>query len=132
MKYLLVKDTELVKITIEEWAMPNRRFNRICFESKALVRTMDQSFEASTENLSLNGLFIRTERRLPVGNRAEVMLEIPSASSRSLFTANVRVVRNDVYGIAFQLGSLDEASFLSLQTVIKRKSRGRLKEYYPA
>ncbi len=133
--------------------MPNRRFRRIRFESKAMVRTtlevafkaftenislnglfirLELSFEAFTENISLNGLFIRTERRLPVGNRAEIMLEIPSASRSSSFTVNVTVVRNDVNGVAFHFGSLDQDCFSRLQMVIYKKSPNSLKEYYSA
>lgn len=112
--------------------MPNRRFRRVQFESKAMVRTLNQSFEAYTENLSVNGLFIRTERRLPIGNRAEILLQIPSASSNPSFTAHVKVVRSDVHGIAFQFRSLDHDSFSRLQTVINKKSPNRLKEHHYA
>lgn len=112
--------------------MPNRRFRRVQFESKAMVRTLNQSFEAYTENLSVNGLFIRTERRLPIGNLAEVLLQIPSASSNSSFTAQVNVVRSDVHGIAFQFLSLDHDSFSRLQTVVNKKSPNRLKEHHYA
>ncbi len=112
--------------------MRNRRFNRIRFESLAMVKTVGQSFEASTENLSLNGLFIRTERHLPVGNRAEVMFTLPSASRSSPIAVNCVVVRNDVHGMAFQFGSMDQDSFSRLKTVINRKSPNRLKMYYTA
>lgn len=133
--------------------MPNRRFRRIHFESKAVVRTtlevsfeaftenpsmnglftrLELSFEAFTENLSLNGLFIRTARRLPVGNRAEIMLKIPSASRSSAFTVYVTVVRNNLNGVAFRFGPLDQDTFSRLQTVICKKSPNHLKEYYPA
>ena len=112
--------------------MPNRRFRRVQFESKAMVRTLNLSFEAYTENLSVNGLFIRTERQLPIGNRAEILLQIPSASSNPSFTAHVKVVRSDVHGIAFQFGSLDHDSFSRLQTVINKKSPNRLKEHHYA
>ncbi|HET6419321.1 MAG TPA: PilZ domain-containing protein [Geobacteraceae bacterium] len=133
--------------------MPNRKFRRISIESKAMVRTtleipfeaitenlsrkglfirLELSFEAFTENLSLNGLFIRTERRLPVGTRAEIMLEIPSASRSSSFTIYVTVVRNNFKGVAFRFGTLDQDSFSHLQMVIWKKSPNHLKEYYPA
>lgn len=112
--------------------MRNRRFNRIRFESQAMVKTGEQSFEAFTENLSLTGLFLRTERRLPVGNRAEIMFSLPSASRSSAFTVNGVVVRNDVHGMAFQFGSLDQDSFTRLKTVINRKSPNRLKMHYSA
>jgi uncharacterized protein (TIGR02266 family) len=113
-------------------AMPNRKYRRIQFVSKAMVRASNQSFDAYTENLSVNGLFIRTERRLPVGNRAEIKLEIPSASSDSSFAAHVRVIRSDDNGMALQFRSLDHDSFSRLQRVIKNKSANRLKEHYYA
>jgi len=112
--------------------MPHRKFRRIQFETKAMVSVLHQTFEAHTENLSVNGLYIRTEQRLPVGNQAEIMLRIPSASSNPSFTAQVKVVRSDVHGIAFQFRSLDHDSFSRLQTVINNKSANRLKEYHYA
>jgi len=107
--------------------MPNRRFDRIQFESQAMVKTGGQSFEGSTENLSLNGLFIRTEKRLPVGNRAEIVFVLPSASRSSEISVKGSVVRYDDDGMAFQFGSLDQESFSLLKTVINRKALNRLK-----
>ncbi len=112
--------------------MRNRRFNRIRFETRAMVNIAGQSFEGLTENLSLNGLFIRTERHLPVGNRAEIIFSLPSASSSSMLTVNSTVVRNDIHGMAFQFGSLDHDSFSRLKTVINRKCPNHLKMYYSA
>ncbi len=112
--------------------MPNRRFDRIHFESQAMVQTGGQSFEASTENLSLNGLFIRTEKRLPVGNRAQIMFVLPSASRSSEISVNGAVVRSENDGMAFQFGSLDQDSFSLLKTIINRKAMNRLKMNYSA
>jgi hypothetical protein len=105
--------------------MPNRRFDRIRFESLARVNTGEQSFEAFTGNLSLNGLFIRTEKRLPVGNRAEIMFVLPSTSRSSAISVNGVLVRNDIDGIAFQFGSLDQDSFSRLKIIINRKAPGK-------
>jgi len=107
--------------------MPNRRFSRIRLDSLARVKTGGQSFEAFTENISLNGLFIRTEKWLPVGGRAEIMFVLPSASRSSAISVNGAVVRNDVDGMAFQFGSLDQDSFSRLKTIINRKAPNRLK-----
>jgi hypothetical protein len=92
-----------------------------------MVKTGAQSFEASTENLSLNGLFIRTEKRLPVGKRAEILFVLPSASRSSEISVKGSVVRYDDDGMAFQFGSLDQESFSLLKTVINRKALNRLK-----
>jgi hypothetical protein len=131
---ILYYTSEMDKIFIEGGvSMPNRRrFDRVQFESQAMVKTGGQSFEASTENLSLNGLFIRTEKRLPVGNRAEVMFVLPSASRSSEISVNGAVVRYDNDGMAFQFGSLDHDSFSLLKTIINRKAQNRLKRDHSA
>ncbi len=112
--------------------MRNRKFNRIRYESQAMVMIGEQTFEALTENLSVNGLFIRTDRRVPVGNRAEITFNLPSASRSSTMTINGVVVRNDVHGLAFQFRSLDHDSFSHLKTVINRKSPLRMKTEFNA
>ena len=112
--------------------MSYRKFERIHFESRAMIKTRGESFEAVTENLSVTGLLLRTERRLTVGNRAEIMFILPSASRSSVFTVNGVVIRYDVHGMAFQFGSLDQDSFTRLKTVINRKSPNRLKLDYAA
>jgi len=95
-----------------------------------MVKTGRRSFEAFTENFSLNGLLIRTEKRLPVGNRAELVFVLPSASRSSAISVNSEVVRNDIVGMAFQFGSLDQDSFSRLKTIINRKTSNRLKINY--
>jgi len=107
--------------------MPNRKFSRIRFESHAMVKTGGQSFQAFTENISLNGLFISTKERLPVGGRAEIMFALPSASRSPAISVTGVLVRTDVDGMAFQFGSLDEDSFAQLRTIINRKTPNRLK-----
>src|SRR5574341_500672 len=114
------------------YGMRDRKFNRIHFESTATVMMGDYSFNAKTENLSLNGLFLRTERRVPVGRRAEITFDVPSASRGSAMTLNGVVVRYDVHGMAFQFKSIDHDSFSYLKTVISRKASQRMKTLYTA
>jgi hypothetical protein len=112
--------------------MRSRKFSRIRFKSEAMVMVGKQSFSAVAENLSLDGILLRTERRMPVGNRVAISFNLPSASRSSTITVNGVVVRNDVHGIAFQFRSLDHDSFAHLKTVINRKSPNRLKPHFTA
>jgi hypothetical protein len=112
--------------------MGNRQFTRIRFESTATVMVSGSAFPVMTENLSLNGIYFKTERRFSVGNRAEITFDLPSASRGSVLTVNGVVVRNDVEGIALQFKSLDQESFAHLQSVINRKTIHRLKPYFNA
>ncbi len=110
--------------------MPDRKFSRIRFESPATVRMDDQCFEAQTANLSLNGLYIRTDRQLPVGKRAAISLNLPSASTGLPITVDGEVVRNDMNGMAFQFKSMGFDQFYYLKTIIGGKESLRSREHY--
>ncbi len=112
--------------------MRDRKFTRIRLQSRALVVMADNSFQALTENMSLDGVYIRTDRSIPVGNRAEITFNLPSASRSSMITIKGVVVRNDVHGFAFRFNSLDQDSFSFLKTVINRKAPYHLKPYFNA
>jgi len=99
----------------------DRNFKRIHIVSKAKVMTADQYFEAVTENISVNGLFVRTDHLLSVGNVAEITLNIPSVSESSFLTVNGEVVRSDFQGLAFKFKSLDLNAFSHLRKVISSK-----------
>jgi hypothetical protein len=121
---------ELQLTNMEVFSMRYRKFNRIRFESQAMIMTGEQAFEVSTENLSLNGLFVRTDQKMLKGERAEIRINVPSASRSPFLTVDGEVVRNDNHGLAFQFKSLDHDSFSYLKTVINRKSPHRLKTVF--
>ena len=110
--------------------MGSRQFTRIRYESEASVMVGGCAFPALTEDLSLTGIYIKTERHFPVGKRAEITFDLPSASRGSVLSVNGIVVRNDVHGLALQFKSLDHESFAHLQSVINRRNIHRLKSFF--
>jgi hypothetical protein len=101
--------------------MPSRNFKRIRFIAKAMVISGDHCFDALTENISIGGLFIKTDQMIPVGKSLAVILYLPSVSRSSSLTANCVVVRKGVNGLAFQFKSLDHDTFTHLRTILTRK-----------
>ena len=101
--------------------MPDRNFKRIRFMTKAMVISGDHCFDALTENISIGGLFIRTDQMIPVGKTVAVILYLPSVSRSSTLTANCVVVRKRANGLAFQFKSLDHDTFTHLRTILTRK-----------
>ena len=97
-----------------------RNFYRINYVTTAKVIIADVCFEATTENLSANGLFLRTDHPLPTRAIVKINFNIPSASYSSI-TVNGEVVRKSPHGLAFQFKSIDYGTFSELKAVIKRK-----------
>jgi len=102
--------------------MPDRNFKRIRFMTKAMVISGDHCFDAMTENISIGGLFIRTDQIIQAGKVVAIILYLPSVSRSSTLTANCIVVRKGVNGLAFQFKTLDHETFTHLRTIITRKS----------
>ncbi|HZV80631.1 MAG TPA: PilZ domain-containing protein, partial [Geobacteraceae bacterium] len=72
--------------------MLTRKFRRMQLACRAMVMSGNQKFEALTENISLDGLFLHTECPIPVGQKAEISLNLPSASTSSAITVDGEVV----------------------------------------
>lgn len=97
-----------------------RHFYRIKYVTTARVTVADVCFDAVTENLSANGLFLRTHHPLPPKAVAKINFNIPSASHPSI-TVNAEVVRKSPHGLAFKFKSMDFGTFAELKAVIKQK-----------
>ena len=100
--------------------MFDRHFYRIDFVTKAKVEMFNESFDAVTENLSLDGLFLHTDHPLPVGKMATINLNIPS-TSHTFVTVKGEVVRNSPGGAAFHFKAVDYETFSELKTVVVNK-----------
>lgn len=103
----------------------NRRFERVGFACQAKVMFDHHYFVALTEDLSLNGLSLRTDYQLSVGKRASLSLNIPSVTRGSPITIEGVVARKMEHALAFEFKSLDHETFSFLRTVIIRKSMYR-------
>lgn len=102
--------------------MSGRNFKRIRFISKAMVLSGDHCFESMTENISINGLFIRTEQLISIGKTVAIIVYVPGVSRSSTLTVNCVVVRKGAHGLAFQFKALDPETFIQVRTVLSGKS----------
>jgi hypothetical protein len=100
----------------------NRKFERVSFACQTKVMFDQREFEALSEDLSLNGVSVHTDYRLPVGKRALISLYVPSAASGLPIIINGVVARRKEQGLAFKFDSLDCDTFSLLRTVVNRKS----------
>src|SRR6266568_2540522 len=102
----------------EESPMEQRRFSRVDFVINALVKYDDTAFRGEVENLSLRGIFIKSDRVLEIGTPAEITIGLTSVEPEIVIQVDATVVRVEEGGIGFQFAKLDVDSFSHLRSII--------------
>lgn len=95
-----------------------RRFTRVDFTVNALIKGEDAVFRGEVANLSLHGIFIKTDQFLPVGSLVEITICLTEVQPEVVIHVNAVIVRSDARGIAFQFAKIDVDSFTHLRSII--------------
>ncbi|HTP66820.1 MAG TPA: PilZ domain-containing protein, partial [Geobacteraceae bacterium] len=98
--------------------MDQREYPRISLQAEALLSNDKGDFRGMLANLSLGGIYIRTDSAIAVGEAAEVSFRHDIANGNAAIKACGSVVRNDGEGIAFRLRRMDVDSFIQLRTLL--------------
>jgi hypothetical protein len=95
-----------------------RFFKRVIFRQKIEASTQDGLFCGTSENISLGGMFIRTEKTLAPGD--EIIIDIPLKTelANARFSATLTALRKEPCGVAFKFRDLDPKNFWTLQSFI--------------
>lgn len=99
--------------------MEKRSFTRIPFQAKALVRAKDTTVIGVIENLSLNGLFLKTPEKLRVNRVVKIELLFTGTSSQLSILLNGKILRHENIGMAIQYRDMDLDAFFHLKNLIK-------------
>lgn len=92
--------------------MEKRKFERVEIRTEAMVRYGDTSFRGEVENLSLKGLFVRTDRRIPLHEKVDVTMYFHGTSSELSVSLEAAVVRVTDEGIGLHFRKIDIDSLL--------------------
>lgn len=98
--------------------MEKRRFSRVDFTVKALVAAGDTAFRGEVDNLSLHGMFIKTDQRLPLGAAAEITIGLAEVQPEIVIHVSATVARETPEGLGFEFGKIDVDSFTHLRSII--------------
>jgi len=96
--------------------MEKRNFTRVALSECASVKHDDQVFFCDIENVSLQGLFVKTYQEIPLHTAVEITVYHPPASS---FRLQAKVVRCEDSGVGLQVKGIDVNSFVRLRDVIE-------------
>lgn len=93
---------------------------RIQFETSVSLRIQDKNIvaDASSRDISLDGIFIRTTEKAPINCVCEVAITITGASSTLILRIKGRTVRQDSTGIAVRFTEFEMDSYLHLKNIV--------------
>lgn len=95
--------------------MDKRNFTRVTYSGCASIKHDDQVFFGDINSLSLQGLFVQTQQKIPVN----IPVEITVFNSDNIsFKFNARVVRYDDDGLGMQIKYIDIESFAHLRNSV--------------
>lgn len=99
-----------------------RRSQRIEFVSTALLRYGDDRVletRVDTRNISLHGLFIETDVRIPLETPCTIEIRLSGATSSMDVLAHGLVRRHEPGGLGLMFTQLDPDSFLHILNLVK-------------
>lgn len=113
--------------------MEKRKFERVDFKTEAVIRHRGVAFKGEVENLSLKGLFIRTDHQIPLDEQVDVTMFFYGSSSELSFSleANVARITNDGLGLNFR--RLDVDSLVRSEQLVTTSDGDRqqvIEEFY--
>ncbi len=95
--------------------MEKRNFTRVNFSVWASIKYEDHLFFGDIDNVSLQGLFFKTDQEVPLNIAVGVTVYYSSNSSIFL---NAHVVRREHAGVGMQINKIDANSFVSLRNIV--------------
>ena len=98
--------------------MEKRNFDRIPFQTKAIVRSKDTTVIGIVENLSLDGIFLKTPEKLNLNRIVKIELLFTGTSSQLSILLDGKIMRHENIGMAIQFKNVDMDAFFHLKNLI--------------
>lgn len=95
--------------------MNNRNFTRVNCSVKASVRYGIEVVDCSTDNLSLHGMYLKTDQDIPLNVPLNVTVYHTNQVSLKV---NAKVVRKEMNGVGLQINNLNVNSFVQLRNLV--------------
>jgi hypothetical protein len=101
-----------------EPGMNNRNFTRVNCSVSASIRYGIEVVLCNTDNVSLHGMYLKTDHDIPLD--APVNVTVYHTNQISL-KANAKVVRKESNGVGLQIDNLNVNSFVQLRNLVTER-----------
>lgn len=98
--------------------MEKRCFTRVPFQTEGIVNFAGSQIRGEVENLSMNGMFLKTDEKVPEGQQMDIKVCLSGASSELSIDLKGFVVRQGEDGLAIQFKEMDLDSFIHLKNTV--------------
>jgi len=95
-----------------------RNFTRVGFRVSALLQSEGVALKGEVTDVSLHGLYLETEERLPVGTPVEITIYLSSTTEPVVINVSGTVARLVPGGIGCAFDKMDIDSFAHLRSII--------------
>lgn len=99
--------------------MDKRRYSRVPFRMTATVEAGQRLFSGDVDNVSMNGLFLKTTERLPEGQTVRIVVVLSGPDPDVTIAATGCVSRCEATGMAFRFEGVDLDSFAHLRSILE-------------
>ena len=99
--------------------MNGRNFTRVNYSVGASIMYGNEMAMCNTDNLSLRGMYLKTDHDIPLNVPVHVTVYHASQSSLKV---NAMVVRKEANGVGLEINSLNSDSFAQLRDIVADKS----------
>ena len=97
-----------------------RKKGRAHFETEVVLRTgaYEMVTSAETKDMSIKGVFIKTDRKIPVGALCDIEIVLTGTSSRLSLKMKGSVVRQDKSGLGIVFDEIGLDSYFHLKNLL--------------
>jgi hypothetical protein len=102
--------------------MNNRHFTRVNYSVGASISYGNEMVFCNTDNLSLRGMYLKTEHEIPLNIPVHVTVY---NSNQTSLKVNAWVVRREENGVGLQINNMNVNSFVQLRNIVTENSRNQ-------
>ncbi len=103
-----------------------RRHIRVDFKTSIVIKTGEQEIKAcgDSRDLSLKGVFVYTDRKLPAGTKCSVKIFLSGGVDDIELNMAAEVKRVEENGLGIAFGSMDLDSYTYLRNIMRYNADG--------
>lgn len=98
--------------------MSTRQFSRVKFDVVATIGTAERRFHGNVKNLSMRGMFLVTDERLPLGEPVEITIALSGTLPEISISFSGKVCRDADDGLGLLFEKIDLDSYTHLKNII--------------